>query len=136
MKTKVKEKSLQVLENELDDVFSEYIRLRDQKSGFVYCFVCGNKVPWRQSHNGHFIPRQHMPTRYNEMNCNAVCVDCNCFDKDHQTQYRYAMIARYGRWSVERLEGQKHGLQKFMRFEIQEMIDHYKVQVYKLKKKV
>lgn len=133
---KTKEKSLQVLENELDDIFSEFIRLRDQKSGFVYCFICGAKVPWRQSQNGHFIPRAHMPTRYSEINCNAICEGCNCFDKDHEKQYRYAMIAKYGIDEVERLESQKHGLQKFMRFEIQEMIDHYKIEVSKLKKKL
>lgn len=129
------DKSLSTLERELDDVFSDFIRLRDRKVGnFINCFVCGVTVPWQQSHNGHYISRAHMATRYNENNCNAVCIDCNCFDPDHQNQYRLKMIGYYGLRVVELLEGQKRNLQKFVRYEIQEMIDHYKIEVRKLKR--
>lgn len=131
--TKVKEKSLQVLEKELDRVFSEFIRLRDSVNGYVICFVCGGKVPWRQAQNGHFVKRANMVTRFSEINCNGVCEPCNVYDPEHDKQYRYAMIQKHGLKEVERLEATKADLQKYMRFEIQELIDHYKKQVKRLK---
>ena len=68
------------LKAKLDRVFSEYIRLRDTegrtKDGFFKCISCGQIKPYSQADCGHYIGRQHMATRYNEINCNAQCRYC------------------------------------------------------------
>lgn len=134
MKTATKEKSLQLLETELDLIFSRFIAFRDFKNGWI-CFICGCKIHSKgNGETGHFIRRQHMPTRYSETNCNFICFDCNRDDPNHEKSYRFAMIRTYGIKEVERLESQKNGLQKFMRFELQEMIDHYRIEVAKLRR--
>lgn len=131
---KIKEKSLQVLESELDIVFSRFIAYRDHNSGWR-CFICGNKIYSKgDGETGHYIRRQHMPTRYNEMNCNFICFDCNRDDPQHEKRYKHALIRKYGGKEVEQLEAKKNTLQKFMRFELQEMIDHYGMEVIKLKR--
>ncbi len=68
------------LKTKLDRVFSEYIRLRDtaghSKEGYFRCISCGQIKPYSQADCGHYIGRQHMATRYNEINCNAQCRNC------------------------------------------------------------
>jgi hypothetical protein len=60
--TSPKQKSLSVLIKEADEVFSKYIRKRDTKDGFIYCFICGKPVRPVDAHCMHFIDRDHMPT--------------------------------------------------------------------------
>lgn len=133
-KMKVKEKSLQVLEKELDAVFSDFIRLRDCRSGMCRCFVCNAWIHWKYAQNGHFIPRAKMPTRYHEKNCHAVCEACNVYDAKHQLKYGVAMVNKYGIEEVESLMNLSRGLQKFMRSDITELITNYTESVSILKR--
>lgn len=129
-----KEKSLQVLEKELDLVFGQFIAFRDYHAGWK-CFVCGARISSKGNGEvGHFIRRQHMATRYNEYNCNFICFDCNRDDPEHEKKYRIELLRVHGKAIVEMLERKKVSLQKFMPFEIREMIEHYKSEVSKLKR--
>lgn len=134
MKTETKEKSLQVLEKELDLVFSEFIRLRDSENGRVKCFICGASMPWRQSQNMHYIGRDQMPTRYDEENCHAGCEICNCRDSEHKYKYRDAMLWFFGAEVVDAIRTRSKSLAKFMRIDLIGMIEHYKSEVSKLKR--
>jgi hypothetical protein len=131
---KVKAKSLSTLEHELDLIFGQYISLRDYNNGWK-CFICGVRIPSKSyGQVCHFIPRAKMPTRYDEMNCNFGCIDCNCFDREHQLRYESAMVGAFG-WSLtEALKTKSQGLQKFMRCDIVDLIDLYKTKVSELKK--
>lgn len=129
-----KEKSLQVLTKELDEVFSEFIRLRDSENGRVRCFICGIPVPWRSSQCGHFIDRDQMSTRFNELNCHAICEHCNCYDTNHHYNYERSISGKLGPNVVRALEYMSKSLAKFMRSDLLEMIEHYKSEVSKLKK--
>jgi len=133
----VKEKTLPVLIKEADDIFSTFIRLRDSdEKGIVRCFICSAPLPWRQSQNMHFIDRDQMPTRYSEINCHAGCGLCNCFDMDHKNKYEVKMVVLYGASQVEALYLKaKRSLQKFMRFELEELIEFYSLKVKELKAK-
>lgn len=129
IRTKEKsQKSLSVLIHELDGVFSEYVRVRDAKpfSGLVHCFICGVAIPWRQCHAMHYMDRDQMATRYDDINVNAGCQSCNVMDDDHRAKYRITLIAKYGIGEVQRLELRSRGLQKFMRPELIEKIGYYK----------
>jgi len=94
--TTPKQKSLPVLIHELDAVFSRFIRLRDTKDGVIRCFICGAKLSFQEAQVMHFIDRDQMPTRYDEMNCHAGCEDCNCYDSSHHGRYSEKMRSTYG----------------------------------------
>ena len=128
-----KAKSLSVLECELDIVFSHFIKLRDKGNN---CFVCGAKL-YGSTEAGHYMRRAFMPTRYHEMNVNTICFECNRDDDQHKVKYRHKLVEMYGETAVRHMEFRAvNNLQKFMRFEIEELIEHYKVKISELKKKV
>lgn len=126
IRSKSKEKSLPTLIHELDGHFSRFIRQRDTVNGRVICFTCGKKMTFQESQCGHFMHREHMPTRYDERNCHAVCEECNCYDGYHNQTYYQRMLWKYGAKEVELIEAKSLGLQKFMRHELQDLIEYYK----------
>lgn len=135
MRTRVKEKSLAVLTKELDEVFSTYIRLRDaDENGTVTCFVSGERVFWKDADAAHYHVRQHMGTRWDEMNVHACSLDSNRYDPEHQNKYTARMIGEYGTHSLVILGWRAKSLRKFTRNELLEMIDKYKLKVLELRK--
>ena len=126
IRTTRKEKSLPVLIKELDDVFSKWIRKRDTVDGKIPCFICGKKMTFAEAQNMHYLNRDCMPLRYDERNCHAGCMECNCLDPGHRGKYLMAMIAKYGVAVVNELVTKSRSLQKFTRPELTEMIEFYK----------
>ena len=122
------------LKNKLDRVFSEFIRLRDAASnGFVRCFCCGKMLPWRDSENMHFIPRQHMSLRYNEINCNAGCTHCNHFMNGNIEAYMMNLKKVHGEDILERLMIIKNTPSKMGDFEANVLIAHYKAEIRRIR---
>jgi len=117
------------LKAKLDRVFSEYIRLRDTeghtKDGYFRCISCGQIKPYSQADCGHYIGRQHMATRYNEINCNAQCRFCNRFNEGLKGGYRQGLVQKYGEDKVLLLEASQRNTAKISGFEYEEMIKHY-----------
>lgn len=129
-----KQKSLSQLIKEADLIFAEYIKLRDTNNGVINCFVCGKPVKRNESEAMHFIPRQHMNTRYNPHNVFAGDVDCNKFDPDHNERFHDKIVSTFGRDFVMGLTVLGVSLMKPTRSDIQEIIDTYKEKVKELKK--
>ena len=78
----------------LDKVFSLFIRYRDaMPNGYFQCISCGQIKRFEQADCGHYINRQHMNTRFDEMNCNAQCRHCN-WNFPYAFIYRYAFHSR------------------------------------------
>lgn len=121
-----KEKSLPVLIKELDDVFSKFIRHRDTVDGKIPCFICGKKMTFAEAQNMHFIDRDKMPTRFDEMNCHAGCEECNCYDIEHRQKYMDEMVRRYSATRVRGLLQKSRSLAKYARYELEELIEFYK----------
>lgn len=120
--------------DKLDRVFSLYIRLRDStSSGYFRCISCGQIKPFSQADCGHYINRQHMATRYDEMNCNSQCLKCNRFDEGNIQGYRRGLISKYGEQKVILLESKKNTTKHFSDFEYQVLIKHYTELINKLK---
>lgn len=120
--------------NTLDRIFSEFIRRRDaDKDGYVRCYCCGKILHWKQSQNMHFIPRQHMATRFDEVNCHAGCVKCNYYDNGNIEQYTIHLKRDFGDDIVERLTLKKNIGRKISEFEYKELIKYYKNEIKKLK---
>ena len=132
----VKDKSLSQLIKTADEVFSKYIRRRDanpQNPFYLNCFTCGKAERIEFAHCMHYIPRDKMATRYDEMNAHGGCEHCNCFDPDHYGRYYSKMVTVYGAEKVNNLIWQSRSLQKFARFELVELIDTYREKLKKLK---
>lgn len=123
------------LKTKLDKVFSEFIRLRDSnKYGYVSCYCCGKILHWKESQNMHFIPRQHMATRFDEVNCHAGCVKCNYYNNGNIEAYTLHLKKDYGDDIVEKLVLKKNIGRKISDFEYEELIKYYKKEVVELKK--
>ena len=57
--------SFQNLVQDLDHVFSQYIRCKyADKNGMVECYTSGKKYHWKEIQCGHFIPRANLGTRW------------------------------------------------------------------------
>lgn len=117
----------------LDRVFSKYIRLRDASTnGYIRCYCCGKAVHWKKAHNMHFIPRQHMGTRFDEINCHAGCIKCNYYDNGNIEMYTINLKKEYGSDIVEKLVLKKNIGRKINQFEYKELIKHYSQEVKRL----
>lgn len=132
-KKKIKRVSRGQLVKQLDNVFSQYIRLRDAVDVLgelsATCVTCGDTKPWKQMQNGHYESRGHYPTRWSEDNCHVQCVACNVFRKGNYTNYARFMIDKYGADKLEELHIKATTNAKISTPEIREMIDKYKTKV-------
>lgn len=123
------------LKEKLDRVFSQYIRVRDMLPGNVFqCISCGKIKPISQADCGHYINRQHMATRFSEVNCNAQCRSCNRFDEGNMSGYRMGLVRKYGETKVILLEAQKNDVRKYSDFEYEALIKHYQGEIKKILK--
>lgn len=133
MRTKSKPTGLKA---KLDKVFSQYIRLRDMigNTRTFQCISCGRILPINQADCGHYINRQHMATRFSELNCNAQCRSCNRFDEGNMQGYRRNLVWRHGENQVLILESMKHEIHKYTDFEYKVLIEHYQKEIKRLLK--
>jgi len=117
----------------LDVIFSEFIRLRDSANGEFRCISCDETKPYEQADCGHYINRQHMATRYHEMNCSAQCRKCNRFLEGNIIKYRKGLLKRYGEEAVDILEALQDTTRQIKEPEYKELIAYYKEKVKYLK---
>ena len=123
------------LKAKLDKEFSLFIRLRDaMPNGYFRCISCGQIKPFEQADNGHYINRQHMNTRFDEMNCNAQCRACNRFQEGNMSGYRQGLVKKYGEKRVLLLEMRKNDIKRYSEFEYQALIKYYHALNERLKK--
>lgn len=131
----IKVKKKPDLKAKLDREFSLFIRLRDaMDNGHFKCISCGQIKPFEQADCGHYINRQHMSTRYDEINCNAQCRHCNRFMEGNIQNYRKGIISKYGEHKVELLEIRQNISRKYSDFEFEQLIKYYRALSRKFKK--
>ena len=148
--------------DQLDKVFSLYIRLRDSRE-FRYkafrCISCGEVKPFQMMDCGHFVSRNCMALRWSEQNCSGECSACNRFHSDHilgyrknliiklgtdaikgsaiaqalEPQKRLELIRRIGERKVQALEAQKHTSKKWSVEEMKELYMYYAALVLEMK---
>ena len=89
----------------LDNLFSEYIRLRDcDDNGMITCITCGHKQHWTHAQCGHYMKRINASTRYDLQNCAAQCSTCNCGNDGLQDEHGKAIDRMYGEGTAEKLQ--------------------------------
>lgn len=136
---RLEEKELQQNESlsnvieDLDSIFSQYIRLKESDdNGYVICY-CGSVIHWTEADNSHYIPRAHMNTRFLEDNCKSSCRHCNRNLSGNLSVYgNYLENKRAG--SVDALEQQSLVAYNYGTSELKELISYYSRQVSKMKK--
>lgn len=96
------------LKKNLDAVFSKFIRYRDKGQ----CYTCPHKDDPKRMQNGHFIPRQYLAVRWDEVNCHCQCYACNMLYNGQPGAYAMRLELDYGVGTVARLEGLKRQITK------------------------
>lgn len=132
-----KKSALSTLIKEADTQISLYVRLTAaDERGTVKCVSCGARIFWSDADCCHYIDRGHMATRYDLVNLAPGCVDCNRFNPDdHKEKFRLAITAKYGENALLTLEVSKHLATKWMRHELEELIEKLKGEVKVLRKR-
>ena|ERR1035437_9490135 len=104
-KKKAKKVKLSTLVNKADVLASQYIRQKyADHAGNVVCISCDTVLPWKDSHNAHYIDRGKKSSRWLEENLHPACCGCNSFNKQfHMREYTLKMIDLYGREFVDEL---------------------------------
>lgn len=132
--TKARRLSIPLLKQCLDQVFSQYIRLKAANdNGFCRCVTCGTMWRWNAIQNGHYIKREHMGTRFDERNCHPCCYHCNVTLMGNLKKYRQFIISQYGKDVLEELETKKNSIEKWTVSDYTEKIIYYKEKVKQLK---
>ena len=78
---------------------------------------------------GHYIPRQHMVTRWEPMNVHPQCYACNMYYGGRPQNYRDHLIEDYGIEQVEDLEQRRHRTKQWDRDDIEHLIEFYSMQL-------
>jgi len=112
----------------LDNIFSQYIRLRYSKNEISECVTCGKQDHWKKLQAGHFISRKHYATRWDEDNVQVQCSGCNVFRYGEQ----YLFSKYLGVDLSEELLMKSRKIQKFSDNELLEMIELYTEKVNNL----
>jgi hypothetical protein len=123
-----KKPSRKTIITKLDNIFSQYIRLRYSKNEISECVTCGKQDHWKKMQNGHFISRKHYATRWDEDNCQVQCSGCNVFRYGEQ----YLFSKYLGVDLSEELLMKSRKIQKFTDNELLEMIELYTEKVNNL----
>lgn len=109
--------------NHADVWFSRFIRLRDKK-----CYTCDTTSLKLQC--GHFVPRQYLATRYDEINNHAQCYACNMLFGGQPSKYSLNLIRDYGADIVQKLEDRRNLI--FRDMDYKAIGDEYKIKYEKL----
>jgi 5-methylcytosine-specific restriction endonuclease McrA len=123
-----KKPSRKTIITKLDNIFSQYIRLRYSKNEIATCVTCGKQDHWKKMQNGHFVSRKHYATRWDEDNCQVQCSGCNVFRYGEQ----YLFSKYLGADLSEELLMKSRKIQKFSDSELLDMIELYNEKVNNL----
>ena len=127
--------SISKLKSDLDTVFSQYIRRRDAVNDYSTCVTCGKQDHWKKLQCGHYIPRNHMSTRFSEDNCHTQCAGCNVFKGGAMDEYALFIIRTYGQEHLDKLNQLKHTISKWSEQDYLDKIDYYKNKLKELDEK-
>ena len=116
----------------LDNIFSQYIRLRNANAqGIAECYTCGKKDHWKKLQCGHFMSRKSYSTRWDEMNCNVQCVKCNMFEQGMSYVFGLNLNKDFGDGTAEGLLQKSKQIVKLENYELEALITKYTALVKK-----
>lgn len=108
-KKKTKELSLSALKKLATILFNRFIRKRDAEGSQFKCISCGVYQHIDVCDCGHYRPGTILELKFNELNANSECENCNRNDPNHLIGYRVNLIEKIGLEKVLWLESFKYG---------------------------
>jgi len=127
--------SFQNLVQDLDAIFSQYIRCKyADKEGMVECFTSGKKYHWTKIQNGHFIPRANLGTRWMEANCRPQSEHDNCLLSGNLEVFEKNLEKEH-KGIVDYLQGTARQIAKPTREELKHLIIEYRSKLSLIKSK-
>ena len=134
-----KQKTVAHLKNKvLWPLFSKYIRLKYAKDGMCQCVTCKKWLPAFGKgcvQAGHFIPGRHNSVLYDERQVYPQCYHCNVHLKGNTVEYYTFMLNVHGKEVIDELRDLDKQTKQYKRYEIEEMIDWYRMRVDALETK-
>lgn len=126
--------SIQNLIQDLDVVFSQYIRYKyADVDGIVECFTCSKKLPISQMSAGHYIARGNYGLRFMEDNTRVQCYQCNGKHETDILPFKTKLESERKR-ITEWLEEQSRQVYKPTRDELKQLLIEYRYKLNDLKK--
>lgn len=127
-KRKKRKKTLyEKLKENLDEIFSKYIRQKYSIDGEnVECVTCHKVKPIKEMQCGHYVGRANMNTRYSEKNCFPQCYGCNVKKHGNYVKFTEFIINKFGMVYLKNLLAEGNMIKKWTEQDLQERIDYYK----------
>lgn len=120
------------LEDQLDRIFSKWVRFSAAKKGYCKCVTCGKIDAPENMHAGHFVGRANRCTRWDERNVNVQCVSCNTYKEGNKDEYALFLVKKYGVEVLDELNRLKHSVCKMGTPWLEESIKDYKQRIKEL----
>jgi len=126
------------LKKKADTLFSKYIRLKYADSnGYVKCVTCGVKKHYKDSMDaGHYVPRNHLSTRWLETNVHVQCRGCNRFGGGRLDEYALFLTKTYGNEVLDYLNKKKHTTCKMTKADYETLIEDLKLKIKELEGRI
>lgn len=119
-------KPLKTLKAKADRLHSLATRYRfGEKIGeewYCTCVTCGNRLPLKQMHCGHFQSRRYSGTRYSEENTAPQDPRCNTFNSGEQFLFAKFIDSTYGTGAADALVRKARQTHKLTIGELEEII--------------
>jgi len=137
---KKKRKSIARLVEEAAVLLQKLVRLEAaDKNGYVKSFTSDIFLPWQEMQGSHFIQRNRLATKLNEMNVNPQTRGENCYEMKTATgvlKYRRALVEVYGEEWVAELEKISETQKKYTRQEVEEITADFKARIKSQEKRL
>lgn len=125
---------LGALIDQLDDVFSKYIRKKEAgPNEIVECYTCGAAARWQEMQAGHYISRKCMFLRWDERQVKIQCPHCNCAKHGNLAIFGQKLEATHPGITEILLE-ESRIIHKWHRHELEAMIFDYSKRLKLLQK--
>ena len=121
----MKKYSVSWWKSKCDIVFARYLKLvRPHR-----CYTCSKWMDVKKLQAGHFVPRHHNNTRYDETNVQLQCGQCNMFEQGRQHDFGVHLDGELGYGTADRLKQKGYQPKKFTVRELEDLYDYYVAKV-------
>ena len=120
----IKSEPFPILKAKLDKAFSKLVRLKGAGiNEWGKCITCPSYGHWKDMDCGHFVDRDHLPTRWDLDNCRIQCAPCNRFKTGRRYEFGMALNRELGTGTAERLIEKGNGPSQHIKDNAQELLE-------------
>lgn len=110
-----------------DRAASIFVRVsRADFSGFVSCYTCGERIPWKEAQCGHFVGRGAMSVRYFPDNMRPQCHRCNVELGGRPDIFEECLREEIGDEAVEDLFTESRNMVQLSETDLRELIAFFR----------